>query len=216
MTRPTTIEEFLERLERSLRMSGRHKRRVLDEARDHLIEARDRGIAAGLNPRAAEIAAMEAFGDPAVVASRFDQGLLARLSGEVDRFDRWRAVHPIAGTTAELSPLVLVLALSWSPFVALALLPTWATFVWIGRQLTRRGEAGYRYRLWAWKQKHPVAYHVATNAGPFLSAAAYFPLLRLAGTPFPTAWIFLIVPLIPLGWLLNGPREPRGPAEPTA
>ena len=70
-------------------------------------------------------------------------------------------------------------------------------------------EAGYRYRLWGWKQKHPVAYHIATNAGPLLSAAAYFPLLRLAGTPFPTAWIFLMVPLFPLGWLLNGPKEPE-------
>jgi hypothetical protein len=209
MTRPATIEEFLERLEGSLRLSGRHKRRVLDEARDHLIEARDRGIVAGLNPRAAEIAAIEAFGDPAVVASRFDPGLLARLLGEVDRFDRWRAVHPIAGNTAELAPLTLVLALAWSPLVALALLPLWATYVWIGRQLVDRNEAGYRSRLWGWKQKHPWAYHIATNAGPLLSTAAYFPLLRLAGTPFPTAWIFLMVPLFPLGWLLNGPKEPE-------
>jgi hypothetical protein len=209
MTRPTTIEEFLERLERSLRLSGRHKRRVLDEARDHLIEARDREIAAGLNPRAAEIAAIEAFGDPAVVASRFDPGLLARLSGEVDRFDRWRGVHPIAGTTAELAPLVLVLAVSWSPLVALAFLPTWATYAWMGRQLMHRSELGYRYRLWGWKQKHPVAYHIATNAGPLLSAAAYFPLERLAGSPLPTELIFLMVPLLPLGWLLNGPREPK-------
>jgi hypothetical protein len=216
MTQPATIEEFLERLERSLRLSGRHKRRVLDEARDHLIEARDRGIACGLDPRAAEIAAIEAFGDPAAVASRFDPGVLARLSSEVDRFDRWRAVHPIAGTTAELAPPVLVLALSWSPWVALAVLPSWATFVWIGRELMHRSEVGYRYRLWAWKQKHPAAYHVAINVGPFLSAAAYFPLLRLAGTPHPTVWIFLLVPLFPLGWLLNGPREPQSPPASTA
>jgi hypothetical protein len=215
MTRPTTIEEFLERLERSLRLSGRHKQRMLDEARDHLIEARDRAIAGGLDPRAAEIAAIEAFGDPGVVASRFDPGLLARLTGEVDRFDRWRAGHPVAGTTAELAPLVLVLAAAWSPLVALALLPTWATFVWMGMQLSRRNESGYRYRLWGWKQGHLVAYHIATNAGPFLSAAIYFPLERLAGTPFPTAWIFLLVPLIPLGWLVNGPREPQSPPEPT-
>jgi hypothetical protein len=189
---------------------------VLDEARDHLIEARDRAIAGGMNARAAEIAAIEAFGAPALVASRFDPGLLARMSGEVDRFDRWRAAHPIAGTTVEMAPLIVVVALSWSPVVALAFLLPWATFVWMARQLMHRSEAGYRYRLWAWKQKHVVEYHMATNVGPFLGAAAYFPLEWLAGSPHPTAWFVLILPLLPLGWLLNGPREPRWPAEPSA
>jgi hypothetical protein len=212
--RPTTIEEFLEGFERSLRLSGRHKQRVLDEARDHLTEARDRGIAAGLDPRAAEIAAIEAFGDPAAVASRFDPGFLARLSGELDRFDRWRAVHPIAGTAADLAPLALVLAVSWSPLVALALLPMWATGVWIGWQLTHRNEAGYRYRLWGWKQEHPAVYQIATHAGALLGAAVYFPLERLAGSPHPTAWIFLMVPLFPLGWILNAPRAYGSPAAP--
>jgi hypothetical protein len=79
-----------------------------------------------------------------------------------------------------------------------------------------RGEAGYRYRLWAWKQKHVVAYHIATNVGPFLGAAAYFPLERLAGSPHPTVWFVLMLPLLPLGWLFNGPREPRWPAEPSS
>jgi hypothetical protein len=216
VTRPTTIEQFLEQLERSLRLPGRHKRRVLDEARDHLIEARDRGIAAGLDPWAAEIAAIEAFGDPAVVASRFDPGLLARFSSGVDRFDRWRADHPVAGTAASLAPLALVVAVGWSPFVALAFLPMWAQGVWLGRQLIHRDEAGYRYRLWGWKQEHPVVYQIATLAGPFLGSAVYLQMEKLAGWPHPTAWIFLLVPLFPLGWLLNGPREPESPPASTA
>jgi hypothetical protein len=204
--RATTIEEFLEGFERSLRLSGRHKQRVLDEARDHLIEARDRGIAAGLDPRAAEIAAIEAFGDPAVVASRFDPGLLARLPGELDRFERWHAAHPTAVATMDTAALALVLAFSWSPLVALAIVPVWASTVWIGTQLRNRQESGYRYRLWGWKQEHPVAYQIATHAGILLGTAAYFPLFRLAGSPLPTEWIFLMVPLFPLGWLLNAPK----------
>lgn len=214
MKRPTTIEEFLEGFERSLRLSGRHKHRVLDEARDHLTEARDRGIAAGLDPRAAEIAAVEAFGDPAAVASRFDPGLLARLSGELDRFDRWYGAHPTAGVTMGIAPAALVLALSWSPLVALALLPMWATSVWIGRQLRDRQEVGYRYRLWGWKREHQAAYRIATHAGAFLGAAAYLALEWLAGSPHPTAWIFLMVPLFPLGWILNAPRAYESPAAP--
>lgn len=214
MKRPTTIEEFLEGFERSLRLSGRHKQRVLDEARDHLIEARDRGIAGGLDSRAAEIAAIEAFGDPAVVASRFDPGFLARLPGELDRFDRWQAAHPAAGVTMELGPMALVIALSWSPVLALAFLPMWATSVWIGVQLKDRQEVGYRHRLWCWKQEHQAAFQIATNGGAFLSAGAYLLLKSLAASPHPTAWIFLMVPLFPLGWLLNAPRAHGSPAAP--
>jgi hypothetical protein len=143
VTRPRTIEEFLEQLERSLRISRRHKRRVLDEARDHLIEARDRAIAGGLEPRAAETAAIKAFGDPAVVASRFDPGLVARLTGAVDRYDRWRAVHPTVGITFGMAPVVLAVTVFWSPLFALGLVPIWATYVWIGRQLKGRPEPGY-------------------------------------------------------------------------
>jgi hypothetical protein len=212
--RPTTTEEFLEGFERSLRLSGRHKQRVLDEARDHLIEARDRGIAAGLDPRAAEIAAIEAFGDPAAVASRFDPGLVAHLRGELDRFDRWHGAHPSVVATMDMALLALVVAFSWSPLVALAFIPVWAPSVWIGGQLRHRKEPGYRYRLWAWKQEHPVAYQIATNAGAFLGAGAYLLLESLAGSPRPTAWIFLMVPLFPLGWILRAPRRPQAPGAP--
>ncbi|HXC77430.1 MAG TPA: permease prefix domain 1-containing protein, partial [Candidatus Acidoferrum sp.] len=79
MTLPTTIKAFLDEFERALRLSGRRRRRVLDEARDHLIEASQRGVAAGMDPLAAESAAVEAFGDAAKVASRFDPGLLTRV-----------------------------------------------------------------------------------------------------------------------------------------
>jgi hypothetical protein len=209
-----TIEEFLEGFERSLRLSGRHKQRVLDEARDHLIEARDRGIAAGLDPRVAEIAAIEAFGDPVVVASRFDPGVLARLPGELDRFDRWHGAHPTAVVTIDMALTALVVAFSWSPLLAPAFLPVWATSVWIGKQVRHRKEPGYRYRLWGWKQEHPVEYQIATNAGALLGAAVYLWLERLAGTPLPTAWIFLMVPLFPVGWILNAPKPYAPPAAP--
>jgi len=212
VTVPTTIEAFLERFERALRLSGRRRRRVVDEARDHLIEARDRGVAAGLDARSAEIAAIEAFGDPAAVASRFDPGLTERVSRDLDRFDRWYGAHPAAGVTIGIAPWVLVITLSWSPLVALAFLPPWATSVWIGMQITNRHEVGYRSRLWGWKQQHPAAYQIATNGGAVLGAAAYLALEWMAGSPHPTGWLLLLVPLLPLGWLLNAPRRPDSAA----
>lgn len=215
MTRPATIEGFLERFERALRLSGRRRRRVVDEARDHLLEARDRGIAEGLDPRAAEVAAIEAFGDPAAVASRFDPDLRARLAGELDRYDRWRAVHPVAGITVVLAPMAGVVAVTWSPFLALSALPAWAVFAWMGEQLKDRPEPGYRHRLWGWRRERPAAYQIATNASGVLGVAACFALDFLAGSPNPTPWLFvMLAPLFPLSWLLNAPRRYRPPATP--
>jgi hypothetical protein len=217
MKRPTTIEAFLDEFDGALALSGRRLRRVLDEARDHLIEARQRGIRAGLDPQAAEIAAIEAFGDPAVVASRFEPGLLAKLSGAVDRYDRWRATHPTAGITVALAPMALVIALSWSPIEALSFLPMWAIFVWIGQQLREREEPGYRHRLWGWKREHPTTYQVATNLGGVLAWATCLALELLAGAPHVRPWLFLVLlPLIPLGWILNAPRRYRPPTTPAA
>jgi hypothetical protein len=217
MKRPTTIEAFLQEFDGVLALSGHRRRRVVDEARDHLIEVKERGIRAGLDPSAAEVAAIEAFGDPAEVASRFEPGLRARLSRAVDRYDRWRADHPTAGITLALAPMALVIALAWSPLAALSFLPMWATFLWIGQQLKGRQEPGYRHRLWGWKQDHPVMYQVATNLGGMLAWAACLALQMRAGTPHVTPWLFLVLlPLIPLGWILNAPRRYRPPATPAA
>ena len=217
MKRPITIEAFLDEFEGALALSGRRRRRVVDEARDHLIEGKDRGIRAGLDLQAAEVAAIEAFGDPAEVASRFEPGLRARLSRAIDRYDRWRADHPTAGITVALAPMALVIALSWSPIAALSFLPMWAIFAWIGQQLRERQEPGYRHRLWGWKQDHPVAYQVATNLGGVLAWATCLALELLPGMPHVRPWLFVVLlPLIPLGWILNAPRRYRLPATPAA
>lgn len=217
MKRPTTIEAFLEEFEGALALSGRRRLRVLDEARDHLVEAKERGIRDGLDPQSAEAGAIEAFGDPTEIAARFEPGLLARLSVAVDRYDRWHAVHPTAGITLALVPMALVIAVAWSPEAALAFFPMWAILVWIGQQLRERQEPGYRHRLWGWKQEHPTTYQVATNLGGVLAWATCLALEALAGAPHVRPWLFLILlPLIPLGWILNAPRRYRPPTIPAA
>jgi hypothetical protein len=217
MIPPTTISAFLDEFERALKLSGRRRRRVLDEARDHLIEARERGISAGMDPFAAEIAAVEAFGDATGVASRFDPGRLAylshRVSGAVDRFDRWRAVHPTAGITVFIAPMALAMAVLWSPLAAaLCFFGPWASMVWIGRQLMERKEPGYRHRLWGWKQEHPGKYQLSSNAGALLGWGSCVALEFMVGLPHVSPWLFLVwAPLVPLGWILNSPRRYQPP-----
>lgn len=221
MTLPKTISSFLDEFEQALKVSGPSRRRILDEARDHLIEARERGISAGMDPIAAEIAGVEAFGDAAGVASRFDPGLLARLSrrvsGAMDSFDRWRAVHATAGITVFIAPMALATAVLWSPLAALCFFGPWASSVWIGRQLIERNEPGYRHRLWGWKQEHPGKYRWASNGGALLGWGSAVVLEFMVRLPHLSPWLFLALALlVPLAWILNAPRRYQPSAAPAA
>jgi hypothetical protein len=64
-----TIDTYLAALGGQLPLLGR--RRALAEAREHLRDSAARHRAAGLEPHAAELAAVESFGDVEVVAARF-------------------------------------------------------------------------------------------------------------------------------------------------
>jgi hypothetical protein len=64
MTLPSPIQGFLDEFEHALKLSGRRRRRVLDEVRDHLIDATERGIGAGMDPAVAEVAAVDASALP--------------------------------------------------------------------------------------------------------------------------------------------------------
>ena len=66
---PRPAEQVLARLERELGSLGhRARRRVLDEARDHLLSAIDDEIAQGATPAEDEARAVALFGDPAFIA----------------------------------------------------------------------------------------------------------------------------------------------------
>lgn len=75
------IGAYLSELERELRLPGRLRRRVLDEAADHLHEAAEAFTAEGMGRDDAEWAAVAAFGPARGLARRFAEELATRAVG---------------------------------------------------------------------------------------------------------------------------------------
>jgi hypothetical protein len=69
------IEAYLSELAESLDVPPRTRRRILDEARDHLLEVADRGRELGLTDSEAERRAVEVFGAADVIARGFHEQL---------------------------------------------------------------------------------------------------------------------------------------------
>ncbi len=69
------IETYLRELERGLDVPRRLRRRIVDEARDHLCELSARGQERGLGEEEAERQAVAAFGRADAVAHDFHQQL---------------------------------------------------------------------------------------------------------------------------------------------
>jgi hypothetical protein len=63
------LEAYLSRLERELRTRGLQKKRIVDEAREHLVDAIEDGLQRGLSVDAAEREALARFGPPEMVAA---------------------------------------------------------------------------------------------------------------------------------------------------
>ncbi|HEY3110321.1 MAG TPA: ClpX C4-type zinc finger protein [Chloroflexota bacterium] len=68
------IDDYLARLERRLRLAGPEKARVLDELRDHLLEATTAETAGGASEEEAARRAIERFGEVDAVARAFAPG----------------------------------------------------------------------------------------------------------------------------------------------
>ena len=65
------LEAYLSQLERELRKHGLLDRRIVEEAREHLVDAIDHGLERGLSVDAAEREAFVRFGPPETVAAYF-------------------------------------------------------------------------------------------------------------------------------------------------
>jgi hypothetical protein len=70
----TPLDAYLSRLEEELRKHGLADRRVIEEARDHLVDSIRSGVERGLSTGAAEHEAFTNFGSPATVAAAFVHG----------------------------------------------------------------------------------------------------------------------------------------------
>jgi putative ABC transport system permease protein len=67
----TALEAYLSRLERELQKRGVQDGRIVDEAREHLVDAREEGLRRGLSAEAAESLALARFGPPEILAAQF-------------------------------------------------------------------------------------------------------------------------------------------------
>jgi hypothetical protein len=67
------IKEYLQLLERELRVRGLSEKETLAEIESHLLDAVDRGISQGLQPEDAQRNALNRFGSPRGVAHQFEK-----------------------------------------------------------------------------------------------------------------------------------------------
>ena len=63
------VDDYLRRLERELRRLGLYDPSIVDEARDHLMDAVDAGMKGGLAEEDAEREALDRFGAPELIAA---------------------------------------------------------------------------------------------------------------------------------------------------
>ena len=75
------LEEYLRQLERELRKRGLLDRRIVEEAREHLVDAIEEGLQHGLSVDTAQREAFVRFGPPETVAAHF--------SAERHRISNW-------------------------------------------------------------------------------------------------------------------------------
>src|SRR6185369_6166203 len=91
---PASVEAYLQELRQTLSERGRDDSRIVDEAREHLVDAVEDGLRRGLEQADAEREAVERFGPPSVVAAQALQPrspIMARLTTALDTIvGHWR------------------------------------------------------------------------------------------------------------------------------
>jgi hypothetical protein len=68
-----SLDHYVQRLARTLRSEGLIDPRIVDEAREHLVDAVEDGVERGLSVEAAESAAFARFGDPDELTEAFQR-----------------------------------------------------------------------------------------------------------------------------------------------
>ena len=113
---PGPLDEYLRALEGALRGRGLEPSRIVDEAREHLVDAIAEGLRRGLAHDDAERAALERFGPPHLLAAQAPSSRsyrMARLTNALDALiGNWRWM---TGATALAAILASGAAYYWTP-----------------------------------------------------------------------------------------------------
>ena len=113
--RPVSVDEYLDRLERALHRRGVDDARIVDEAREHLVDAIEHARQGGLSVDDAVREAFERFGAPEVVAAH------AVSDGEV----MWRRIASASSIAWQRKWWIVV------PTVVAALLTSISTYYFL-------------------------------------------------------------------------------------
>ena len=102
MTSPA-LEAYLRRLERELRQQGLQDRRIVDEAREHLVDAVEDGLQQGLSVEAAERQALVRFGSPEIVAAHLRDEAVSHVEVAALHSDQTRRADATRKRTRRLA-----------------------------------------------------------------------------------------------------------------
>jgi hypothetical protein len=146
---PPAVDRYLDALAARLRGPRAARGRVLTEIRDGLTEAVDAHLAGGMPPEASVAAAVEEFGDPAVVANSFAGELATAsarrtiaafiLTGPLVGIWWLLLLNPAPWRTGILAALIAIPVL---PVVGLAIATAAGTFATTGRLMRWLPESG--------------------------------------------------------------------------
>jgi ATP-dependent Clp protease ATP-binding subunit ClpC len=180
--------KFVERIVRPVRANTARKRKMRDELLAHLTAIYDEELDRLHDPTAAQIAAVERFGEPAELTRELEAALprSARREYAVERWFGWRPPETAAYWTLRLALqlFVLLVAICAVGMIAPMLIAPWA--------------------YWQWKEMRGiVAFVVALPTSFALLGPAYFHLRDALFGVFGTRKSWFVVGLIEIAVVLT-------------
>jgi uncharacterized protein involved in exopolysaccharide biosynthesis len=128
---PESIDRYLQELRQALSERGRGDQRIVDEAREHLVDAVQDGLRRGLDRVDAEREAMERFGPPDVIAARALEPrsrIMSRLTAALDTIvGHWRWITAATAIAALVTSVASyrLLPVRYRSETVIAIVPNW-------------------------------------------------------------------------------------------
>jgi hypothetical protein len=134
------VERYLLEFNDALVAGAERRERILAEVEEHLRDATESLVAAGLSAGEAELEAVRRFGDPAQAAERFGADPLGRGQQASRWYEARRIAHPLAIPLILYGPLIALTA--WAAIPMAMWLCVWLLASHIHRNIRARRATG--------------------------------------------------------------------------